>query len=166
MLGNRFRQFREASNPPTEGDYALAEALLPGELRALFRSQHPRDIVHGAATARWLMARGEADPDLLTAALVHDIGKGHQRRRDRVAWVAAEALGLSRLGGAEGSRFELRRALARTAHHSESGAALLSRAGASEGVVRLTRLHHCRSRPGPSGGDPVLALLQQADAAS
>ena len=161
MIRDRLRQFREASNLPAEGDYALAESLLTPELLALFRAQHPRDIVHGAATARWLMSRGQSDPDLLTAALVHDVGKGYQRRRDRVAWVATSGLALSRVVSAEGSRFELRRALARTAHHSETGAEMLGQTGATQAVVRLTRLHHS-----PSGGDPVLALLQQADAAS
>jgi len=49
----------------------------------------------------------------------------------------------------------------RTRLHSERGAALLLNAGASKRVAELTALHH-----GPPGGDRVLALLQEADAAS
>ena len=161
MLRDRVRQFREASRAPGTADYAVAEAHLPPELLDLFRAQHPRDIVHSADTARWLIARGHTEPDLLMAALLHDIGKGQQRRADRVAHVFVGMIRAEGVAGATGSRFEMRRALARSAAHSERGAELLAAAGASERLVSLTRLHH-----GPSRGDPVLALLQQADAAS
>jgi hypothetical protein len=155
------RQFARAGRLPSDADRALACELLAGPLRELFFAQHPRDVVHGAETARWLMTRGERDPDLLTAALVHDIGKGAQRRLDRTAWVALGWLRLERVAASTTSRFELRRALARTRDHSETGAALLTAAGANGRVVELT-LHHHDARP----ADPVLALLQRADAAS
>lgn len=160
-MRQRLRQFFEAGRQPTEGDWALARSYLSPPLFELFAAQHPRDVVHGAATARWLLDRGHDDADLLTAALAHDIGKGPQRRLDRVAFVAAGALGVAGLAADTGSRFELRRALERTRTHSETGAGLLEQAGASPRAVALTRAHHA-ARP----DDPVLALLQRADAAS
>ncbi len=160
-MRGRLRQFREAGAQPAAADLTLAAEVLSPALLQLFLAQHPRDIVHGAATARWLMDRGEHDADLLIAALVHDVGKGAQRRRDRVAYVAAGWLGLAKRTGSEHSRIETRRAIARSLAHSASGAEVLRRAGASERAAALTLLHHA-----PAGDDRMLALLQQADAAS
>ncbi len=161
MIRARIHQFLDASRLPVSGDFALAELHLSPALLPLFLQQHPRDIVHSAATARWLLSRGHSEPDLIAAALLHDVGKGEQRRMDRVAHVVCQATGLGTMAACDRSRFKLRRALARSASHSERGSAMLARAGAPPRVVELTRLHH-----GPSTGDPVLALLQQADAAS
>jgi hypothetical protein len=160
-MRQRFRQFREAGRKPSEADVALAGSHLLEPLLGLFLGQHPRDIVHAAATARWLIERGHDDPDLIAAALLHDVGKGHQRRADRVVYVVAARLRLANLIAAPRSRFETRRAVARSLSHSETSAELLMLAGASGRVVELTRGHH--SPPGP---DTMLALLQQADAAN
>jgi putative nucleotidyltransferase with HDIG domain len=159
VIRDRIRQFREATVEPTETDFGLARAWLEGDLLRLFEAQHPRDIVHTAATARWLLERGHDDRELVQAALLHDIGKGRQRRRDRVAYVVLSEVRLVRRVASEGSRFELRRAVARSLSHSTTGAEMLRRAGAPPRVVELTARHH-----GSPGGDPVLALLQQADA--
>lgn len=161
MIGARLRQFLEASRLPRETEFAFAREHLEPGLYALFCGQHPRDIVHSVATARWLLERGYGDPDLVAAALLHDIGKGQQRRRDRVAWVLLSATGLGSAAADTGSRFEMRRALARTRWHAATGAEALARAGACERVVDLTRRHH-----DANDGDPVLALLQAADAAT
>lgn len=160
-MRERLRQFREAGQLPREADYAIARAHLPTPLFALFAAQSPRDIVHSAGTARWLIERGHDDTDLITAALLHDIGKGAQRRSDRVAYVVAGQLRVARILAKPGSRLEVKRAIARSLTHGETSASRLAEAGASERAVNLTRLHHA-----PPGQDPVLALLQQADAAS
>jgi len=161
MIADRIRQFREAGIQPCDADFDLGRARLAPPLFDLFAAQHPRDVVHSANTARWLLDRGHDDPDLITAALLHDIGKGHQRPMDRSIYVLAGHAGLARALASPGSRFELRRAVARTLTHSESGAARLRDAGAAAQVVALTARHH-----GPAGDDRMLALLQQADAAS
>ena len=139
----------------------LARAHLSGGLLALFEAQHPRDIRHSAATARWLLDRGHSDRDLVVAALLHDVGKGQQRRRDRVVHVLAAASGAGRWLTDARSRFEMRRALYRSRHHAEAGAGLLEAAGGAARAVALTRLHHL-----PAGDDPVLALLHRADGAN
>lgn len=160
-MRTRVRQFIQAGRTPTDEDLALAQRELTPELFALFMAQHPRDVVHGAATARWLLERGHADPDLVTAGFVHDVGKGFQRRWHRAAYVVLAHAKLTQRAADPGSRFEVRRALERTRTHSTEGAAMLRKAGASPRVVELTRLHH-----GPPGSDRMLALLQEADAAS
>ena len=158
---HRVRQVREASLPPSADDLALAREVLADGLLALFHRQEARDQRHSANSARWLLERGhDDDHDLLVAALLHDAGKGAQRTRDRVAHVLTEWLP-DTLVVAEHSRFEMRRALARSRAHSEIGADLLVAAGASPRVVELTRLHHR-----PAGRDAMLALLQRADAAT
>lgn len=162
VLRQRVRQLREAGAIPSPDDFQLARDLLEDEaLFALFARQEPRDVVHAANTARWLLARGHEDPALLQAALLHDVGKGRQRTRDRVAWVAADTARLHAWLADPDSRLEMRRALARTRDHSVTGAAWLTEAGADSRVIELTRLHH-----GPPGDDAMLALLQAADAAS
>lgn len=160
-MHQRVRQFREASVRPSAADYALAQESLAPPLLALFKAQHERDIVHSARTARWLIDRGHGDAGLIAAALLHDVGKGQQRRRDRVAYVAAGWLRADSRLGAQASRFELRRAVERSRTHCETGAAMLVQANAPERVVDLVRRHHSTA-----AGDVMLALLQQADAAS
>ena len=161
MILHRVRQVREASLGPDAADLAVARDYLAGDLLALFGAQEPRDQRHSARTARWLLERGHAgDHDLLVAALLHDAGKGAQRTRDRIVHVVTDWLPEPLVAG-EASRFEMRRALARSRAHSERGADLLAGAGASPRVIELTRLHHR-----PPGRDAMLALLQRADAAT
>lgn len=161
MIPDRLRQFRHAGACPTDEDLALGRQWLTPALFDLFSAQHPRDVVHSANTARWLLTRGHTDPDLIAAALLHDLGKGHQRRLDRVAHVVASNLGVGRRLANPGSRFDLRRAIARSRAHGAAGAETLRELGAPIRVVDLTALHH-----EPAGEDRMLALLQQADAAS
>lgn len=161
MIRHRIRQFREAALAPSPDDLALAGAHLDGELLRLFQTQHPRDIRHSARTARWLLERGHSGRDIILAALLHDVGKGAQRRRDRVAHVLGGVTGIGNRLADPRSRFEVRRAVYRSLQHSEAGSRLVAEAGAPARVTALTRLHHA-----PAAGDPVLALLQQADAAN
>tara|TARA_Y100000588_G_C14252114_1_gene923901 strand:- start:913 stop:1395 length:483 start_codon:yes stop_codon:yes gene_type:complete len=157
----RVRQACEASLGPDAADLAIARNYLPDELLILFHGQEPRDQRHSARTARWLLSHGhDGDRDLLTAALLHDAGKGAQRTRDRIAHVLTSWLPET-LVAEETSNFEIRRALARSRAHSELGAGLLAAAGAPPRVVELTRLHHRLP-----GQDAMLALLQRADAAT
>ncbi len=157
----RVRQFREAGIGPDLADLQLAKDHLSGPLLALFQAQEPRDIRHSARTAHWLMERGETDPELIQAALLHDIGKGDQRRVDRVVYVVAGWAKIVRLIASQKSRFTLRRAVARSLHHAHQGAAMLQAGGASDRVVELTSLHHV-SIP----RDAMLTRLSEADAAS
>ncbi|MGI8927006.1 MAG: hypothetical protein ACR2HN_10220 [Tepidiformaceae bacterium] len=160
-MRQRLRQFRDAGRRPAAADFALAREHLAPPLEALFAAQHPRDICHAAATARWLLARGYRDSDLLAAALLHDIGKGEQRRFDRCAYVLASCLRMASRMGAAASRFEVRRAIARSVTHAAAGANLLAVAGAPALIIDLTLRHHCAA-----DGDDMLARLREADAAN
>lgn len=161
-MHQRIRQFREATRRPTAGDDALGEAYLPAPLLALFRAQHPRDIVHSAATVRWLIERGHTEADLIAAALLHDIAKGDQRRGVRVLYVLLTPFDpLPRIVGSQSSALAWRSAIWRSHTHSERGATMLAEAGATPRTIELALLHHTKGR-----GDGMLALLQEADAAN
>tara|TARA_B110000263_G_C15244181_1_gene480882 strand:+ start:484 stop:969 length:486 start_codon:yes stop_codon:yes gene_type:complete len=158
MIQDRIRQFREASLQPNAEDLELAQKLLDEPILSLFLSQNLRDQRHGARTAHWLISKGENNSELLIAALIHDIGKGHQRTRDRVVHVLTSWSKTGKLVEAKTSSFEMRQAIARSRNHSELGAQQLKQSGVSNRVIELTRLHHT-----PPETDTMLALLQCAD---
>ena len=56
-------------------DRALAAAMLAPPQFAAFRRLPAADQRHAAAVLRLLLAEGARDPDLLVAALLHDLGK-------------------------------------------------------------------------------------------
>ncbi|MCZ2109811.1 MAG: HD domain-containing protein [Dehalococcoidia bacterium] len=160
-MRQRVRQFCEAGQAPNEGDLGFARNHLSGNLFGLFSTQTPRDQLHAIRTARWLTSHGYSDPNLIVAALLHDVAKGKQRRIDRVAWVIACRVHAGDCLASERSHLDFRRALARSRNHAWASAEAMRAAGAPERAVELARLHHR-----PPGGDRVLALLQQADAAN
>ena len=161
MIRERVRQFWEAGTAPADADFALARAWLSGPLYELFAGQHPRDIVHSAGTARWLVTHGHSARGLIEAAFLHDVGKGHQRRWDRAGYVMLQRVGAGSVAAAADSRWAFRRAVARSIGHAETSAVCMAAAGADGRALDLTRRHH-----EPAGSDGVLALLQQADAAN
>lgn len=152
----RARQFFASLRPrigEAERD-EVAAYLTPAQLR-LFQAMVGRDQRHCLDVFQALRRHGCDDPDLLAAALLHDVGKGDVRLWHRVAYVLLAAVSprlLLLLAATD--RPSWRGALARLHGHPERGAALVAAVGASDAVVRLIR------------GDPAegrLALLQAAD---
>ena len=72
---------------------ALVERVLPPSAQTLFREMPVADRRHGLDVAHRLLASGHDDRDLLAAALLHDVGKGHRLRLwHRVSGVLLEAV--------------------------------------------------------------------------
>ena len=72
---------------------ALVERILPPSAQMLFREMPVADRRHGLDVAHRLLASGHDDRDLLSAALLHDAGKGHRLRLwHRVSGVVLEAV--------------------------------------------------------------------------
>ena len=140
--------------------------LSPGALR-LFESMSPADQRHSLRVCRGLQERGWSDQDMLTAALLHDVGKAAGRvpfwtRPVIVLGKRCAPRLLTRLTvyPVENRRLpRWRRALSYAWWHAEIGADLAVGAGLSERAVHYIRMHH---RP----DSPELAELHLVDEAS
>ncbi len=142
-------------------DVAYAARYLDPALLGLFRRMPRAEQHHGIAICRALEAQGHLDPDVLVAALLHDVGKiqAPPRLWDRVIavlgehftprWAARWSVGEPR---------GLRRGFVVRRMHPAWGAALAEQAGAPPRAVALIRRHH-----EPPGDDLELAALQETD---
>ncbi len=152
---------------PSAEDLAQVRAFLSPSLWHLFREMPPAEQAHGIRVWRGLRARGVADPDLLTAALLHDVGKARMRLRlwERIWAVVAHALlpSLAERGG-QGAPRGWRRALVVARHHAAWSARLLESHGASPRTVALVRHHHDAPDQVPDATlRAFLILLQEVD---
>jgi len=117
---------------------ALADWLTPAQLD-LFDGMPAADRRHGLDVVAWLRSQGAGDPDLLTAGLLHDSGKGPGvRLPHRVAWSLGERYGawvwrLVRPLPTFGS------ALRQLRDHAERSARLAEHAGCTPRTVEFIR---------------------------
>jgi hypothetical protein len=127
-------------------DRAVLDAILPaGGASRLFAAMSANDQHHSLMVYRALRDRGCADTEMLTAALLHDSGKGsgHVPLWVRPIVVLTHALlpgVLSWLAQNEHSRW--RRPFYNAWHHADIGAELAAAAGLSPRTVLLIRTHH------------------------
>ncbi len=138
---------------------AVGACLTPAQLR-LFLTMQPADQQHSLEVLDRLRRSGHVEPELLQAALLHDVGKARARlrlwHRVFVDLGAAFWPGLPRWLAARGPE-PVRRPLAVALCHAELGAADALRAGSSERVAALIR----------GDGPPELArALRAADGES
>jgi putative nucleotidyltransferase with HDIG domain len=155
----RTRQFFGYFRPRFQDDERAEAAALLGGIWPLFESMTPRDQMHSIDTFRVLRERGCTDAELLSAALLHDIGKGRLagsrvRLWHRLAYVLLSA----------GSPRLLRRltrgrsGLADLHHHAERGAVVAEALGVGADTVSLIRRHHDDDL-----ADECLRMLRAAD---
>ena len=91
-IGYRIWQFWQSlKGAPREEDQDRACEILSSEELNLFRQLLAADQNHSLRVMRSLKSKGESDPDLLKAALLHDLGKMKYplRRWERVFAVLA-----------------------------------------------------------------------------
>jgi hypothetical protein len=146
-----------------------ANILTPAAL-ALFRSMSIQDQRHGLDVYAALRQAGHTNPDLLAAALLHDVGKA---AAPLPAWQRAIIVLLGRFAPrllARLSRGELpqgwRRPFVVHAQHPQVGAHWAQQAGCSPLTVALIRRHQdelalCQTNQ--TQEDRLLVALQAAD---
>lgn len=140
----RVRQFGRALTARVSlEERALVARVLPAPAAALFYHMPRQDQRHGLDVLYGLQARGEDAPELLAAALLHDIAKAEGVRIwHRVVAVLLQALcprWFHHLASPDprtwGYPFWLQ------LHHPQRGAELAEAAGCAAATVELVRYH-------------------------
>lgn len=138
----------------TPDEAALAHRVLPAPLADRFDGMPVADRRHALDVAGRLLAAGHDDPDLLAAALLHDVAKGHRMRLwHRIAGVLLEAFApavLRRLASPDPDSW--RHPFHLYLHHAELSAHVVTTAGGSARTAAFIR--------GTASGDD--ARLQRA----
>ena len=133
----------------------------------LFLRQSPADQRHAVAVFERLRANGNEDPELLRAALLHDVGKtdGRIRLWHRVSYVLLGWATPSLLESLSRSADRWAKPFSVLRNHEERGAALAGEAGAASRVVSLIAHHHkpFRGAKMDERALELLAALQEAD---
>ena len=142
----RTSQFWKAlSARPSRGQLALAQQTLIPELMTLFQKMQPSEQFHSLTIFERLIAEGEHDSDLLTAALLHDVGKTRSPLRiwERVLIVIARRLFPSQVvEWGKGQPRGWKRPFVVAEQHATWGAEMVAAAGASNVTVGIIRCHH------------------------
>jgi hypothetical protein len=156
----------------TEDEIERAIRVLTPAARELFRRQTAPDQRHALAVYDALCRAGHADPQLLAAALLHDVGKTAVRSRFS-AWLRATVVLMGRFAPRLLARLiqgeprdGWRHPFVTYVHHPEIGARWAQEAGCSPMTVALIRRHEGRHVDGRTEEDRYLAALQAADNAN
>ena len=144
---SRLKQFLAAVRARVSGDeIAILEQHLDPSQRDLFRQMSPIDQRHCLDVFNNLLRQGHSDPDLLRAALLHDVGKRGIHLWHRVAGVLLEAFWPTLL-----EKLAVNRPQSWLYgfyiywYHADVSAELAGRSGCSPSVVELIRGHHTPS---------------------
>jgi hypothetical protein len=168
--GYRLRQGIGGFRPRVPADRDAILATLSGHQAAAFRALPAYDQAHLCRTFSALREAGIADPDLLAAGLLHDLGKGgvpgvagKVRLTDRVLRVVLRRCAprlLARAARLPAPRWRVGLALA--VHHPRLGAGWAAELGCSPRTCWL--IAHHEDEPAPD--DPDLRRLDAADRAA
>ena len=170
----RSRQFWQAiSTRSSQQDMELVESILSDSQVALFQRMQASEQAHSLVVLKELQNRGEENPDLLAAALLHDVGKTRAPLRiwERVLIVIVGAICkdcLHRWGAGENVQPDdglgWRRAFIVAEQHPAWGADLAAEHEVSPLAVSLIARHQDSiAADANSIEDNLLKKLQAAD---
>ncbi len=149
---------------PTASGLVLAQNILPPPLMELFSRLQPSEQAHCLRITSQLIEGGENNPDLLVAALLHDVGKSRfpLRVSERIIIVLGKAIfpkQACRWG--QGQPAGWQRPFVIAEQHPAWGAEMAAQAGASAITVRLIRDHqeHPSMLAVPSEENQIEVLL-------
>jgi hypothetical protein len=152
-MGRRLRHLTHriyewwGARPLDEAEITLARSMLSPDLWPLFASQQVADQRHGFNAGRKLT--GNARNELVTAAMLHDVGKAESSLGVIGRSVATVLMTL---------RLPMTDRMRRYRDHGELGAASLESAGAPMIAVLFAR-HHQGERPDSIGPEDWKALI-------
>lgn len=136
--------FRLLFTKPASQDLQLVNEILPVSLQSLFQCMSTADQNHAIRVLHTLLDQGEQDPELLAAALLHDVGKTRLRPHiwDRIAVVLGTALvpNATRRWGRD-KPHGWKRAFVIAANHPAWGAQMILASGGSEELAALVQRH-------------------------
>ncbi len=159
--------FRALGAKPDPQTLARAERHLPEALRALFREQSMADVAHGLRVYGTLLSEGESHPDLLSAALLHDVGKTLHPPSlwERVLVVLGWWVLPSRAARwGEGQASGWRRPFVVAVRHPHWGAEMVRGRGGTEMLANIIRRHQAQiAEQGADEEDQLIRRLQAAD---
>ena len=166
----RTRQFWLAWRAPSLKDHDLASArkVLTAEQMQLFSRLQPSEQVHALRVLQTVQQHGESDPDLYTAALLHDIGKVRAPLRlwERVLIVLGRGFFPKRASSwGYGQCQGWRRPFVVAEQHPVWGSQMAAEVGATPLTASLICRHQSpiQSEPVSSREDRLLEILQDAD---
>ncbi|MBU0511191.1 MAG: HD domain-containing protein [Chloroflexi bacterium] len=149
-------------------DLEPARAMLTTKQMALFTRLQASEQIHGLRVLQMLRAQGESHPDLMAAALLHDVGKCRLPLRlwERVLIVLGRRFFPERVKRwGNGTPRGWRRPFVVAEWHPRWGAEMAREAGTSPLVVYLIREHQTDlpAEALDSLEGHLLSLLQKAD---
>jgi putative nucleotidyltransferase with HDIG domain len=147
--------------PATEDLERASQALSP-QLMALFLNQQASEQVHSLKVFIDLCDQGEQSPELLAAALLHDVGKSRYPLQlwERVTVVIGQAFAFRQAASwSQAEPRSWRRPFVVARQHGVWGAEMAAASGASPLTVELIRRHH--DPVAASSVHPTDQLLQQ-----
>ena len=168
----RSRQFWQAiSSGPSQGDVELVSSVLSEPQLELFQCMQASEQIHSIQVFHELRNQAEINPDLLAAALLHDVGKTRAPLRiwERVIIVIVGAMCencVHKWGRGNNTHPESepgwRRAFIVAEQHPAWGANLAAECGTSPLAVSLIARHQEQVNPGASTEEDILLQKLQA----